>query len=53
MACGGIAKWTRTRLQWCASDFESAAYNRAPRYMVTGCVDDGILRCAVRAIEQK
>lgn len=22
MACGGIAKWTRTRLQWCASDFE-------------------------------
>ena len=42
MVYGGIAKWTRTRLQWCASDFESAAYNRSPWYMVPGCVDDDI-----------
>ena len=46
---GFITKWDGAE----DSDIESAAYNRAPRYMVTGCVDDGILRCAVRAIEQK
>ena len=26
MACGEAAKWTQTRLQWCASDFEFQRY---------------------------
>lgn len=38
MACGGIAKWTRTRLQWCASDFESGAFSVPKKTAAKGVI---------------